>query len=173
MTGLLVALILGAGAAGCIIAALSVRRSTGVPWGRIVSEDVRGRRHATTLTAPHLGLVGQPDYLLELHDGSLVPVEVKPARRARRAYDSDVLQLAAYCVLVEETYGRRPPYGLLHYARRTFRLQYDPSVRAEVLATLAAMHAALEAAVAVDRDHADGARCRACALASRCEQVLA
>jgi len=169
---MLITLALAAAAAGCVVAALHVRRSTGVPWGRIVSEDTRRQRPAVALSAPQLGLTGRPDYLLERHDGTLVPVEVKPGRRARRPYDSDVLQLAAYCVLVEEAYGRRPPYGLLQYARHTFQLRYDAAVRAEVLATLAAMHAALDAADAVDRDHADGARCRACALAGDCEQAL-
>ena len=46
------------------------------------------------------------------------------------------MQLAAYCLLVEETIGAAPPYGLLRYAERTFRLDYTQQALSENLLDL-------------------------------------
>ena len=78
-----------------------------------MADDVgAGRELARPLYARRYGLTGKPDYLIE-RGGAQIPVEVKPGRRAQQPYDSDLMQLAAYCALVEETSGRAPPYGLL------------------------------------------------------------
>ena len=42
---------------------------------------------------------------------ALIPVEQKPS--ARRLQPSHILQVAAQCLLVEEAYGVRPPYGVV------------------------------------------------------------
>src|SRR3712207_5022509 len=89
--------------------ALSLRRRTGLPWVPIRSQDVLGRELEKPLYARKLGLTGKPDYIIERR-GKLIPVEVKPARRASVPYESDLMQLAAYCVLIEETEGEPPPY---------------------------------------------------------------
>ncbi len=61
--------------------ALKLRRSTGIPWSRVRSQDVRGRELEKPLYARRYGLAGKPDYLIEKR-GQLIPVEVKPTRRA-------------------------------------------------------------------------------------------
>ncbi|RRR67818.1 MAG: CRISPR-associated protein Cas4 [Candidatus Viridilinea halotolerans] len=151
--------------------AVLLRRRTGLPWARVRSEDVRDH-HAPErpLYARRYGLTGRPDYLLERH-GHLIPVEVKPSRSAPKPYPSDLMQLAAYCLLVEETSGQAPPYGLLRYADTTFRLAYTPAVRAELLATIEAMHEILDAED-VARSHEQAARCRGCSLRGECDDAL-
>lgn len=93
--------------------ALRLRRRTGIPWVPIVASDMEeeGWQPAQRpLFASRYALTGKPDYLLVVA-GRYVPVEVKPGRHAPHPYESDLLQLVAYCVLIEETMGQAPPYG--------------------------------------------------------------
>jgi CRISPR-associated exonuclease Cas4 len=149
---------------------LRVRRSTGLPWAPVLYQDTGGTAPEKPLIARRLALVGKPDYLLELR-GQLIPVEVKPGRRAARPYESDLMQLAAYCLLIEETSGVAPPYGLLRYAERTFRVDYTDHARDEVLAILDEMRASLEEPDC-DRSHDDERRCLNCGFFEQCEQAL-
>ncbi|MFQ5342373.1 MAG: hypothetical protein ACE5F6_12575, partial [Anaerolineae bacterium] len=87
------------------------QKQAGLPQGRIVYTDTGAwdRVEKPLWSRRHL-LAGKPDYLVE-QNGHLIPVErrpelvegVKPNRSSPQPYDSDVLQLAAYCLLVEET----------------------------------------------------------------------
>ncbi|HJZ46676.1 MAG TPA: Dna2/Cas4 domain-containing protein [Roseiflexaceae bacterium] len=153
-----------------VVWGLRLRRSTGLPWAPVLYRDTGGSVPEKPLIARKLGLVGKPDYLLELR-GRIIPVEVKPGRRAARPYESDLMQLAAYCVLVEETSGVAPPYGLLRYAEQTFRLDYTDPVRDEVLALLDEMRGELEEPDC-DRSHDDQPRCLSCGFYEQCEQAL-
>ena len=154
-----------------IVAALLMRRSTGLPWKRVTYSDTRGwQRTEEPMLARRYGLVGKPDYVLAT-GGRLIPVEVKPGRQAIEPYSSDLMQLAAYCLLVEETTGIRPPYGLLRYARATFRVGFDERLRGDLLALLQEMRAA-DAAIASNRSHHQAARCRNCGFVRECEQAL-
>jgi CRISPR-associated exonuclease Cas4 len=147
-----------------------MRAQTGLPWAPVRSSDTGWQPVEKPLVARRLGLVGKPDYLIELR-GATIPVEVKPGRRAPRPYESDLMQLAAYCVLVEETDGVAPPYGLLRYADQTFRMDYTPRVRADLLALLDEMRGALESDVC-DRSHDEPARCQGCGFYHQCDQAL-
>jgi CRISPR-associated exonuclease Cas4 len=122
------------------------------------------------LFARRIGLTGKPDYLLDIR-GSTIPMEVKPGRRATRPYESDLMQLAAYCLLVEETSGATPPYGLLRYAERTFRLDYTPRVRDELLTLLDEMRHELTQSDC-SRSHDDPRRCRGCGFFEQCDDAL-
>lgn len=155
-----------------LAAGVLLRRRAGLPWARIVASDVGvGRPLERPLVAPRYGLSGKPDYLIE-RGGVLIPVEVKPGRHAPRPYDSDLMQLAAYCLLVEERTGRAPPYGLLRYAEASFRLTYTPAVRQRLVALLDEMHE-LRAAGDVARSHDEPRRCAGCGLRASCTDSLA
>lgn len=149
---------------------LRMRRQTGLPWAPTLYQDVSGSRLEQPLFARRIGLVGKPDYLLDLR-GRTIPVEVKPGRRAPQPYESDLMQLAAYCLLVEETSGVAPPYGLLRYAERTFRLDYTERVRDEVLSLIDDMRAALDAPDCA-RSHDEPRRCRGCGFVEQCDDAL-
>ena len=154
-----------------ILAALRLRRSTGLPWKRIVWSDTGAwQRAEQPLLARRYGLVGKPDYLMDA-GRYLIPVEVKPGRRAAEPYPSDLMQLAAYCLLVEETSGARPPYGLLRYAETTFKVRFDDRLRSDLLAVLDEMRTA-DAAVASQRSHQQQGRCRGCGFVRHCTQAL-
>jgi CRISPR-associated exonuclease Cas4 len=171
-------------AAGLLAAALillwlsgSLRRRAGMPAGRLVYSDTRQWQPlAEPLYAPSANLTGRPDYLVRRWNHT-IPVEVKSTAPPAEPYRSHVLQLAAYCLLVEEAYGRRPPYGLLHYAggngpERTFAVRYTRALEEELLGTIEWMREDWQGKRA-DRDHDDPARCRSCSYAEYCDQRLA
>lgn len=149
---------------------MRLRRRTGLPWAPVRYQDMRGRAPEKPLFARRFGLTGKPDYLLDIR-GQTIPVEVKPGRRAPRPYESDLMQLAAYCLLVEETGGTAPSYGLLRYAERTFRLDYTQQVRDDLLALLDEMRAALDQQECT-RSHDDPRRCRNCGFFAQCDEAI-
>lgn len=161
---LLPAALLAAGLALLLLAGWFRRRSR-LPAGRILASDA-GPQPGPLLVSPRHRLHGRPDYLLR-RGRQVIPVELKPTQDA--PYPSALLQLAAYCLLVEERYGR-PSHGLLVLRDRVETVPYDDVRRAELLATLAAMRAA---PAVPHRSHGQPARCRACAFAPLCAEALA
>lgn len=148
------------------------REKSGLPRGRLVYVDSRDWEVVPApLRAPRYGLVGRPDYLLR-QGRAIIPVEVKPSRRAAEPYEADLLQLAAYCLLVEEEYGVSPPHGLLVYAERTFAVPFDGPLRERLLRVLGEM-AGARPEEAVARSHSRPARCAACSMRRYCgEEAL-
>jgi CRISPR-associated exonuclease Cas4 len=148
-----------------------LRRRTGLPAGRVIYSDTRTWRQCPEpLYAPSANLSGKPDYLVQKWN-YVLPVEVKSSAAPTEPYRSHVLQLAAYCLLVHETYNRRPPYGLIHYEDRTFSIRYTQRLEQELLDTIEWMREDMRDGQA-DRNHDDPARCRACNYAIYCEQRL-
>ncbi|HUW09939.1 MAG TPA: Dna2/Cas4 domain-containing protein, partial [Anaerolineae bacterium] len=79
--------------------------------------------------------------------------------------------LAAYCLLIEDTRGSRPPYGLLSYRDATLRVDYTDQLRTELLKTLSQMERVRRRGDA-DRSHDEQARCRSCGYSHACEERL-
>jgi CRISPR-associated exonuclease Cas4 len=162
-----------------ILAALSLlwiagrqRRGAGLPGGRIIYSDTnRWERLEKPLYDPALEITGRPDYLVEQGE-ILIPVEVKSRHISRAPYDSHIYQLAAYCLLVQRVFGKRPPYGILHYENRTFAIDYTPDLENALLDVLAEMRT-LERRRDVDRSHDSPERCARCGLRTVCDQALA
>lgn len=142
--------------------------STGLPSGRVVYSDTgKWRSVAEPLVSREFGLVGKPDYLVDGPRGTLIPVEVKSRKRPAAPFDSHILQLGAYCLLVETTFDRRPSHGLLHYADATLNIPFSNELRARVIATVEAI-AEARTARSVHRQHGEAARCRRCGYAHAC-----
>lgn len=152
-------------------ASIVIRQRLGLPWRRIVYDDTGRWRQATEpLFARRYGLVGKPDYLFAV-GRQLMPVEVKPGRVSQKPYPSDIMQLAAYCLLVEETFGTRPPYGVLRYARTTFRIPFDERLRDELIDLLDEMQLA-DPEYSARRSHRERRRCRGCGFRTLCDEAL-
>ena len=95
-------------------------------------------REDKKLRSTTLNLVGEPDRLLRLRNGAVIPVEKKG--NAREVYDSIKMQVGAYLLLVEDLYGRRPPFGLAVIANdRTFRISNTSELRRETRRVLQAV----------------------------------
>ena len=158
---------------GWALVALSHRwqAEAGIPGGRLISVDLERHGHVSpALTDERLGLTGRPDLLLETRRG-WVPVEIKSGPAPARPYASHVLQLAAYCRLVEASYGRRPPQGILQYADRGYSLPYTRRLETSVLRMIERIRS--QADELPDRSHADTARCAGCGYQAVCDQRLA
>jgi CRISPR-associated exonuclease Cas4 len=147
------------------------RAHSGLPAGQVTYADTGGaQRPERPLFSPDLGLTGKPDYIVDTGD-QIMPVEVKSRLAPRRPYASHVLQLAAYCLLTEAAYGRRPTHGLIKYADRSFSVDYDVKLEERLLDTLDRMRADL-ASGGAPRNHNDRYRCSACGHRDHCLQKL-
>jgi CRISPR-associated exonuclease Cas4 len=147
------------------------RREAGLPGGRVIYTDTRGwGKLEKPLYDATLELTGKPDYLVQ-QNGQIIPVEVKSSRAPDAPYDSHIYQLAAYCLLVEKTYKKRPPYGIIHYSDRDFAVDYTPELENRLLDTLAEMRRD-EVRTSVARSHESAARCNRCGYRDLCDQKL-
>jgi CRISPR-associated exonuclease Cas4 len=177
MLGLFAALFVLALFAALLLLALAraQRAQTGLPIAaRIVYADTGAwQKVERPLFSRRYALTGKPDYIVE-DEGSIVPVEVKPNRTAPQPRESDVMQLAAYGLLIEETLGQgraASPYGLLKYRDAVFQIDFTDELRARLIDLMDAMRrAASEDDVA--RSHAEPPRCRACGYRAECGQAL-
>ncbi len=148
------------------------RRKSGVPAGRIrYSDTSQWLPNERPLYSSRYGLTGKPDYLVQ-QGNEWIPVEVKSAHLSGRApYHAHVMQLTAYCLLIEEEFGVRPSHGILQYADATIRLAYTDALRQELLATLSEMRRAARSRE-VSRHHEAPGRCRRCGYREICTQAL-
>ena len=155
---------------------LTLRRATrtlrkaGLPSGRVVYADTGDWRSPDKpFFSAKYGLAGKPDYVVETRAG-LIPVEVKSRSAPSEPYASHVLQLAAYCLLVEESENQSPPYGIIRYADAAFEIDYSPTLRRNLLALLDEMRRAGRGSAR--RNHDDARRCAGCGYRSMCKQSL-
>jgi CRISPR-associated exonuclease Cas4 len=148
-----------------------LKGQSGIPDGRIIYTDTgRWGKPAQPLYDAELGLTGKPDYLIRKSQ-TIIPVEVKSAWAPPAPYESHKLQLAAYCLLVQSYYGKRPPYGLLRYRNRTFRINFNPEIEEQVLNVLEEIRLVKEQDEAC-RSHNHPNRCARCGYRSICDQRL-
>jgi CRISPR-associated exonuclease Cas4 len=148
---------------------------TGYAVGRIseIEENAQGVKQEKPLISRGYRLIGRPDYLVRTDEG-IIPVEVKSTRCPAngRAYDSHIMQLAAYCLLVEDVVGENVPYGLIKYSDCEVSLDYTPELRDELLSLLDEI---TEARLVEDvhRSHNDARRCKGCSMRTSCDEALA
>ena len=151
------------------------QKETGLPSGRVIYTDTsRLGKVEMPLYDELLKLTGKPDYLVT-KEGHPIPVEVKSSWAPSAPYDGHLYQVAAYCRLVERTYDKRPPYGILQYRNRTFALDYTPQMEANLLELLAQMRRDEQRSGQrreIPRSHEDPARCVRCGYRSICDQSL-
>ncbi len=151
--------------------AIALGRRSGLPRARVLYDDSsQGRPLERALVSHRHRLIGRPDFLLE-RGGALLPVEAKPMRRAQEPYRGDLLQLAAYCLLVEEDLGRPVSSGILRYAECSWEVDWDEGLRKELMDLLEAMDRA-EASGDAGRSHDHPARCAGCSMRAHCDQRL-
>jgi len=143
----------------------------GLPAGKIIYDDSRGwGKVEKPLLDIALGLTGKPDYIVE-EDGIPIPVEVKSTRAPETPYENHVYQLIAYCLLIENSRGIRPPYGILRYRNRTFSIDYTPELKARLLRIMDEMRLPPHRNGPA-RSHEEPNRCRGCGYHSSCDQAL-
>lgn len=79
-------------------------------------EQLRARQKLVSIevTSERLRVRGRADAMVS-EDGSAAPYEVKATAPPARSWPGQLLQLAAYALLLEERFGRPVERGYLHY----------------------------------------------------------
>jgi CRISPR-associated exonuclease Cas4 len=149
--------------------ASQLSKAAGLVEGKIAYSDLD--RPGALLVAKKFELAGRPDYVVRAN-GKLVPVELKTGKPPRRPHESHLLQVGAYCLLVEEAMGERPDHGVLQYGDRQYEVPYTEEMRDRVLETILRMRLA-EATGVAHRNHDSVAKCRHCSRREGCPERLA
>jgi CRISPR-associated exonuclease Cas4 len=147
----------------------SMRMVYGIPAGKVIYSDLD--RPGKAIYSKKLGISGKPDYIVKGRGRSLIPVEIKSGR-AQEPYQGHVLQLAAYCYLVEENYHRSVPYGIIVYSDgKQHRINFDKALRSDLLTTIGEMKRTL-GHDCPRRAHNNKQKCRHCSFNGSCKSSL-
>jgi CRISPR-associated exonuclease Cas4 len=156
----LLALIFGL---GLILWSVIARKNRGLGAGETLALD------DLVMVSERLKLVGRADRILRLGE-YLIPEEWKPS--AKRIYHGHRLQVAVYCLLIEERFGIRPPHGVVVLAEgRRVEVAFTDELRAEVLSVAEKIR---EHRRNIEREipvRAMAAKCRACGQRKNCGQA--
>lgn len=117
-------------------------------------------------------LSGRPDFVLMVGDEH-IPVELKTGRIPRGPLFSHILQVATYCVLMEEEFGSPPSHGIIRYGQVENEIEYDESLKDMVLKKADEMRGFLTSGDAVHRNHNKPGKCKHCSRRRVCPEKLA
>ena len=114
-------------------------RKRGLPKGTLIYDDLaHDGTPADPFYSARYGLSGKPDMILR--DGDrIIPVELKHTPGRERPFPGHTLQLAAYCLLIEEHYGIRPEYGIIRYRDKQFKVPFTKELERKLLSQMEAM----------------------------------
>ena len=160
-------------AVALLLLSLRERKKSRLPEAQVIYADTDlWQSVPQTLVDHQLGLVGKPDYVMKTRQGSLIPVEVKTGHTPATPYDSHLLQLMAYGVLIQSNYAQATEYGLLHYPDKDFKVDFTPELETRLLETLGDIRRIEMENAAPARSHASSARCRSCGYRGICDQKI-
>ncbi|MBX8634511.1 MAG: PD-(D/E)XK nuclease family protein [Candidatus Thermoplasmatota archaeon] len=114
---------------------------------------------------------GRPDFIIE-SEGEIMPVEFKSGRRPAGPLFSHIMQVSAYCRLVEDNFVRRPDYGLIYYGTKSFAVDFDDEVEKLLMKKVGEMRIAVEKGEA-HRNHNRPGKCLSCSRRAVCDERLA
>ncbi len=136
-----------------------------------IEGDIRyvGRETSRLLRSERYGLTGRPDYILE-RNGEIIPVEVKSGRKPKGPLFSHVLQVGAYCLLLEEE-GNKVSHGILRYGDMEHEIEFDAELRSILLGKVKEMRRLMESED-VHRNHHRPGKCHSCSRRDMCPERL-
>lgn len=138
--------------------------------GAVLYTDADGK--AKTLVSHRHQLCGKPDYVVQ-EDGRLIPVEKKTRDcRNGKPFLGEALQVAAYCLILEDLSGTKVRRGRLQFNNRTIDVPFDEAMRATLTQVLADMRQCSETE-STPRSHNSPAKCGACEYNATCPDSLA
>lgn len=136
------------------------KKQLGVARASAIYLDEKGTK---MLIDEEMGLQGKPDMIFETWLlKAYIPLEIKSGQlKDNWPHQGDLYQLAAYFILIESVYGKKPPYGKLVYANKTFNVRNTTKLRKEVLRTMTEMRLMLEDKIEI-KGSSDYMKCRHC-----------
>ncbi|MEM4308729.1 MAG: CRISPR-associated protein Cas4 [Thermoplasmata archaeon] len=117
-------------------------------------------------------LRGTPDLILKSGE-FLIPVEIKTGRVPQGPHFSHIMQLIAYCYIIEDVHGKSPPYGILRYGNTDFEIEYTPELKNLLEKKIEEIGKALRGEIVVHRNHNRPGKCRNCSRKEICPERLA
>ena len=139
-----------------------------IQQGKITYKDLD--KPAKPLFSKKYRISGKPDYIIR-KDNHYVPVEFKSGNHSY-PMKNHVLQLAAYCQLIEENYNDFVSFGVLIYNNSMdFKIPFDPKIRFELENTLKKMRYSLRTGN-ISLNHNDPNRCKACSMRKNCNKKI-
>ena len=143
------------------------KKSLGIPDGTILYSDLSVP--AAPFFSKRSRLIGKPDYIVR-KENHCIPVEVKSGG-GLYPHQSQVLQLAAYCQILEDTFEVFVLEGILVYNNVKYIIPFDPKLRFELESVMKTMRASLQNG-AVQRNHQDLWRCQHCSMKHYCTNAV-
>jgi CRISPR-associated exonuclease Cas4 len=137
--------------------------------GDIAYLDSKTTRPEMLVSKSH-GISGRPDFILQ-QGGADIPVEVKTGRVPRGPLFSHIVQVAAYCLILEDLNGKPVTHGLLRYGTVEHEVEFTPDLKKLVLEKAADIRKARTAGGA-HRNHNRPSKCRGCSRRNVCPEKL-
>lgn len=139
-----------------------------IPTGNITYQDLS--QPAIPFFSKRYRITGKPDYIIK-NNNYYIPIELKTGI-CREPQKNHILQLAAYCHLLEENYERFCPYGIIAYSDKSkFKIQFDPKIRFELESVVKDMRQIMKTGK-ISRNHNDSYRCKKCSMQQFCDFKL-
>jgi len=145
------------------------KKKLNMPDGEVEYVD-RYEDESKLFSSEKYRLRGRPDYIVK-EDKISIPIEIKTGRVPKGPFFSHILQIAAYCLLLEEETGDTPPYGIVKYGDKEFEIEYDESLRELLLEKLEDMRKIFKTED-VHRNHNREGKCRNCSRREICPETL-
>ena len=125
------------------------------------------------LKSQNYNLAGRPDFIIKKGDDR-IPVEIKTGRPPRAPFFSHVLQIGAYCLLVEETFNQKPPLGQIRYGfdSKPHEVIWDSKLKNIVIDKLEEMNDILSGKMEAHRNHKRAGKCNSCSRRKNCPERL-
>jgi len=115
-------------------------------------------------------IAGKPDYITE-NNNHLIPVEFKSGNHSY-PLKNHVMQLAAYCQLIEDNYNDFVPFGVIVYnSKSEFKIPFNPKTRYDLENTIKKMRYDLRTGN-ISLNHNDPNRCKACSMKKHCDKKI-
>ena len=132
-------------------------------------EYVGADREGKEIKSDKYGIRGKPDYIIKIDDDH-IPVEEKSSDLMSPTFPH-VIQVTAYCMLVEDEYGTAPPYGILKYKNAEFKIPYEERWKKLVLQFREKMLKDIERGE-THRNHNNKRKCNNCVRKEYCPERL-
>jgi len=139
-----------------------------IPEGKPIYEDLF--EQSKPLYSSVFFLAGKPDYILKTND-AVIPVEVKTGNY-NQPQKHHIMQLATYCQLVEERFGKRPAHGLLVYydSKKQFQIPFTNVMKRQLSETVEMMKQISEKGWDDSaKNLIDTRKCGSCSMKSYCD----
>jgi CRISPR-associated protein Cas1 len=141
-----------------------------LPDAEEIGDDERIHARSLTLSSDRLGLIAKLD-LVEVEDGSVVPVDYKRGKRphvAAGAYEPELVQLCVQGLIIEDN-GYRCTEGALYFrgSRERVRVPFDAELRSKALAAVSGLRL-VAAGGRIPPPLEDSPKCPRCSLVAIC-----